>query len=144
MNKYERNERIVAGLYATGTLAGAARHAGVDRGTVRRLLAHHEPASDALVGGRQRLLMARVRGHATKVTAAYQSYRRSHERVQQQRRRLATDYAIMDAEQIRQAEAELLPLVRTQCARLRDLKQRDRRHARSLRRYAEACAGMEP
>jgi len=143
VNKAERNEKIVQALRLHGTMSGAARQLGVDRATVRRLVACSAQASEAFVDGHQRLLMTRIKQHSGRVQRAWALLCGSRTRHRQMCRDLAKGYADMTSDQLLQFEAELEPVYLEVRLCLRKLRACDKAHRRSLCRYVEVCAGME-
>jgi len=143
MSKAERNESIIEALLASGTLSGAARRVGVDRATVRRLVARSEQASEALIEGRRGLLMTRVEQHAGRVQLAWGALCRSRQQHNQMCRDMAERYADMTSDQLAEFEEKLHPVyweVRD-CRRV--LRARNKAHRRSLRCYVESYEGMQ-
>ena len=142
MRKDERNKQIVSALKREGTIAGAARYAVVDRGTVRRLVASHAEASDAWVVGQVALLMRRVLYHADRVRSSFRNFQQSNKRLEWARENLVRDYSKLSAEQVKEADQELVLLLDTVRLDLQKLRQCDRVHDRAIKRYTERCSGM--
>ena len=142
MSKAERNDQIIEGLKQEGTLSGAARHASVDRGTVRRLIGSHEEASDALLHGQERRLMRRVVFHAQKVRGAFNQLKTARAELRVEQAKLVDHYAGMSAEQVKEADSALCLLYDKSRAQLQRLRRCDQAHEQAIRCYAAHVVGM--
>ncbi|MBW2672256.1 MAG: hypothetical protein JRD89_02420 [Deltaproteobacteria bacterium] len=142
MNKADRNDRIIEALKVHGTLVGAGRSVGVDRATVRRLVARSDDASAALIDGRQSLLMTRIEQHAERVRRAWWGFCRSLQKHHQMCRDMADGYADMTSDQLSEFEEKVTPVYWAVRDCRRELRARDKAHRRSIHSYVESCEGM--
>jgi hypothetical protein len=142
MNKAERNEQIVEALKRHGELTAAAKAVGVNRGTVRRLVTKSEVASEALLRGKEALLLKRIALHAERVSQAYSDLLFAKEELGLVQRQLREQFASMSAEQLRDWESAAEPRAKLVRAAARELRRIDQVHRRKIARYSETFGGM--